>query len=290
MPRAFYFLKKLYSNWQEDRIASLAASLAYYTLFSLPPALLIFLSISSNFLGEQAAKNQLIAQISELLGKNIALQVQEIIENANQPSTALVARIISIIILLFGASGAFSEIQAGLNIIWKVQAKPHRTWFSIFKNRFLSFGMVLVSAFLLLVFIVFSTLLSILHKHIYLHLGTDIIVLLFINYIFAFIMITLLSAMMFKYLPDIKLRWSNVWVGAVITSLLFSLGKTLIGFYLSHVHIGSVYGAAGSLIILLIWIYYSAQIFFIGAEITKIHSMEKGIKIVPKRNASPVKK
>ncbi len=282
-------ITELYKNWSEHRVPSLAAALAYYAVFSLASILLICISIAGTLLGDDAARGQILVQVSDIVGKPVALQVQEIIRNANQPTTAFFAKIISIITLFWSSSGVFSEIQGGLNTIWGVKSNPNRKWLALIKSRFLSFAMVLISAFLLLISLVLSALLASLSSRINYFIGTDIFLELVMSYFISFLIITLLFAMMFKHLPDVKLQWKNVWIGALITSLLFSLGKILIGFYLNQVHIASVFGAAGSIIVLLIWVYYSAQIFFIGAEITKIYSTKKGITIRPTRNALSLK-
>ncbi|MBI2786995.1 MAG: YihY/virulence factor BrkB family protein [Legionella longbeachae] len=267
--------KTLYNNWNKDRVASRAAALAYYTIFSLAPILLISISLAGTFFGEEEAKGQLLAQISSLLGTEIAFQIQGIINNAHPPASALFTRIISIFILIFSSSGVFSEIQEGLNTIWRVKSDPKQGWFHLIKRRFLSFAMVLVFAFLLLVSLIISAFLTFLSSHINYFQGNNILIELFMSDIISFFIITILFAMIFKYLPDVRLPWKCVWSGALVTSLLFSLGKIGIGLYLHQVHIASVFGAAGFLIVLLIWVYYSAQIFFIGAEITKINA-EKG--------------
>lgn len=275
MQHGFSWIAEIYENSRKDRVASLAAALAYYTIFSIVPILLICISLTGTFFGEEAARGQIIGHISGLLGQQTALQIQEMIQKANHPA-AFTAQVVSVCILLFTASGVFSEIQGGLNIIWGVQANPNQKWFAFIKNRFISFAMVLISAVLLLISIVLSTLLALLSSRINYFIGVNIFLELTISYFFSFLMITLLFAMIFKHLPDISLKWSDVWVGALITSLLFSIGKILIGFYLNLAPLASVFGAAGSLIVLLVWVYYSAQVFFIGAEITKIYSSKKG--------------
>ncbi|CAM2977408.1 ribonuclease BN [Legionella steigerwaltii] len=289
MIKVLKWIEEVYSNWRDDRVASLAAALAYYTLFSLAPILLISIAIVGSLFGEEAARNQLLTQISVLAGKQVALEIQEIIKNATLRTTSLNVQIVSILILLFSASGIFSEIQTGLNIIWGVKSNPDKKRFAFIRSRFLSFAMVLTSALLLLISLIITTLLAALSSHIHYFIGVDIFSELIVSYFFSFIIATVLFAMMFKHLPDVKLKWGNVWVGALSTSLLFILGKILIGFYLNHAHITSIFGAAGSLIILLIWVYYSAQIFFLGAEITKIYSNKKSVKITPTRNALPRK-
>ncbi|STY31096.1 ribonuclease BN [Legionella wadsworthii] len=285
MNRTFKWIVDIYTNWRDDRIASLAAALAYYTLFALAPILLICITVAGAFLGEEAARHQIVTQISTIIGKQVALQVQDIIKNASIPTTAFYVQIVSIFILLFSASGIFSEIQAGLNIIWGVKANPNASRFSFITSRILSFAMVLISAFLLLISLVITSMLAALSSRLRYFVGVDIFSELLLSYFISFVVATFLFALMFKHLPDVKLKWNNVWVGALSTSLLFILGKIVIGFYLHHAHIANIFGAAGSLIILLIWIYYSAQIFFLGAEITKIYSTKKRITITPVRNA-----
>ncbi len=279
------FLKTLFNNWSQDRVSSKAAALAYYTIFSLAPILLLCISIIGIIFGEVAARGQIMAQISGLIGNEPALQVQEIIQNANKPSTAFITSVISIIILLFSASGVFAEMQEGLNSIWGVKTKANVGLLTQLKTRFLPFLMVLGIAFLLLVSLILSTLLAILSNYLNHFMSTDIVIDLIINHVVSFAIITFLFAMIFKVLPDVDLNWRDVWLGALITSLLFGFGKILIGFYINYFQISSVFGAAGSLIIILIWVFYSSQIFFIGAEITKILSINRGKKIVATRHA-----
>lgn len=277
--------KKLLTSLNQDRIPTQSAALAYYTLFSLAPILLICISIAGVVFGEEAARGQILAQIGGLIGNEPALQIQQIIESANKPTAAMWARAISIFVLLFSASGVFSEIQAGLNLIWGVKADPAKGWFMLIKDRFLSFAMVLGAAFLLLVSLILSASLASLSAYISHFMGANVLRDLIISDILSFFIITHLFALMFKVLPDVKITWQEVWLGALFTALLFTLGKMLIGFYLTRFEVASVFGAAGSLIIILIWVYYSSQIFFIGAEITKILSIHKGKKVIPARNA-----
>ncbi|KTC93187.1 YihY family inner membrane protein [Legionella cincinnatiensis] len=246
--------------------------MAYYTLFSLVPILLISIYFAGTFFGEEVAKSQVLAVIKGLWGSEVALQIQKIINGVNYSSTTLFARIISTFILLFSSAGVFNEIQEGLNTIWKVKSNVNKGWFYLIKKRFLSFAMVFVFAFLLLVSLILSAFLALLSSHINYFLGTNVLMQLLISDLISFFILTLLFAMIFKYLPDVKLAWKHVWLGALVTSLLFSLGKIGIGIYLNQVRLVSVFGAAGFLIVLLLWFYYSAQIFFIGAEISKIHS------------------
>lgn len=271
MQSILLWAKSLYNHWNEDKVTTHSAALAYYTLFSLVPLLLISISFVGVFLGEEGAKGQVLAEIKDIVGSEVAVQIQKIVNSTNQSTTASFAKIISAFILLFGASGVFREIQEGLNTIWKVKFDTERGWFYFIKKRLISFAMVFVFAFLLLVSLILSSFLALVSNHVHYFLGINVLMQLFINELISLFLLTLLFAMIFKYLPDLELAWKHVWSGSLVTSLLFILGKIGIGLYLNQIHIASVFGAAGFLIILLMWFYYSAQIFFIGAEISKIN-------------------
>lgn len=276
---------QLIIDFTRDRIASQAAALAYYTLFSLAPILLICIYIAGVIFGEEAARGEVLAQIGGLIGNESALQVQQILDAAGKAQSGQWAKIISVSVLVFSASGVFSELQAGLNSIWGVQADPHKGWFRVIKDRFLSFTIVLGVAFLLLASLTISAFLAAISSYINHSMHINIISDLIMSDLLSLAVTTILFAMMFKILPDVQIHWQDVWQGALFTAILFAVGKMLIGFYLAQVHITSVFGAAGSLIIILIWVYYAAQIFFIGAEITKLFAMHQGKKIIPMRNA-----
>ncbi|HHT0592747.1 TPA: YihY/virulence factor BrkB family protein [Legionella anisa] len=279
------FLKELFNNWSRDRVSSKAAALAYYTLFSLAPILLICIFIAGTLFGEEASREQILAQASSLLGKEPALQIQEIIQDRHHATHSFLTRVISFIVLLFTASGVFIEIQMGLNEIWGVKTNPDTGWLVKLKSRFFSFVIVLGIAFLLLVSLILSTGFTFMSKYLNYMMSSNILMDLIINHLISFFVLTLLFAMIFKFLPDVVLNWRDVWLGALITSLLFSFGKILIEFYLIQFLKYSIFGAATSLIIVLIWVYYSSQIFFIGGEITKLVSINKGKKIKATRNA-----
>lgn len=277
------FAQEVVAAWSKDRIPSMSAALAYYTLFSLTPILLICIALVGIFFGPEAAQGKILDEIGSLVGQETGRQIQSMIETANKPVTAYLAQVFGVIMLIFGASGVFSEIQSGLNTIWEVKTRPDWTWFDLIKQRFLSFTIVLGLAFLLLVSLVLSVFFTAVSGYITQFIGIDYIEIIF-SQLFAFLMDVFLFAMMFKLLPDVVIRWNEVWLGAIITTLLFNLGKFLLGIYLSQVKVSSAFGAAGSIVILLIWVYYTAQIFFIGAAITKIIST-KNRKIVPMRHA-----
>ena len=281
----FKLIRNTIHEWQEDRAPRLAAALAYYTTFSLAPVLILIIAIAGLVGGQQAAQSQVMAQIQDLLGPQGSTFVQGMIQSASQPATGIAATLIGAATLLFGALGVFGELQNSLNMIWDVKPKPARNlWDGIkrfFLGRLLSFTMVLGIGFLLLASLVLSAALSALGQFVSATLPLANLWLQLINFFSSFLVITLLFAMIFKFLPEADIAWKDVWLGAAVTSALFTLGKFLIGLYLGRSRVGSIFGAAGSLAILLIWIYYSAQILFFGAEFTQVYANLYGSKIVP---------
>ena len=279
-------LKETFSEWSKDKASRLSAALAYYTVFSLAPLLIIVIAIAGAVFGEEAARGEIVGQIQGLVGKDGAEFIETAIENANQPATGRFASIISVVVLLFGASGVFAELQDALNTVWEVQAKPERGLINVIRNRFLSFTMVLGVGFLLLVSLVASAALAA-TVNFFGHLlppGLDFVWQL-VNFIFAFVVSTVLFGLIYKTLPDVKIGWSDVWIGAAITSALFSIGRYVLGQYLGNSSFGSTYGAAGSLVVVLAWVYYAAQILFFGAEFTQVYARKYGSQIVPDKNA-----
>lgn len=281
----FALLKETFQEWRDDGAARLAAALAYYTTFSLAPLLVLIIAIAGLVGGHEAAQSQVMIQVEDLLGAEGREFVQGMLETASQPATGFVATILGIVTLLFGALGVFGELQNSLNTIWEVKPKPAKGFLDGIKRfvvkRLLSFTMVLGIGFLLLASLVVSAALSALGEYIGTRWPLADFWLQLINFIISFAVITLLFAMIFKFLPEIKIAWKDVWLGAAVTSILFNLGKFLIGFYLGRSEVGNTFGAAGSLAILLIWIYYSAQILFFGAEFTQVYANRDGSKIVP---------
>lgn len=278
-------LKETVSEWSKDKVSLLAAALAYYTVFSLAPLLIIVIAIASLVFESEAVKGEIVGQIQELVGSNGAQFIKTAIENASKPTTRTIASIINLVVLLFGASGVFAQLQETLNTIWSVQPKPGLGVIKIIQNRFLSFTMVLGIGFLLLVSLAFGAALTALFNFLSKSIpGIDFFWQI-ANHIFSFVVITLLFALIYKVLPDVKLAWSNVSIGAAIASVLFTIGKSLFGIYLGNSSFSSTYGAAGSPIIVLAWVYYSAQILFFGAEFTKVYTRKYGSQIFPAENA-----
>lgn len=274
-----------FQHWQKDKVSRLAAALAYYTIFSLAPLLIIAIAIAGAVFGQTAAEGQLMSQLEGLLG-NEAIGVIEIaLKNASQPGTGSIASLISIGVLLMGASGVCAQLQDALNTVWHVQPKPGRGIRGFIHKRLLSFCMVLAIGFLLLLSLIISTVISALSRYNIDFLPGSAFLWSNIDFFVSLGLMILMFALMYKYVPDVKIGWKDVLVGAAMTALLFSFGKFLLERYLSHNSAASAYGAAGSLIVFLAWIYYSAQIILFGAEFTQVYAHKYGSKIVPEKNA-----
>lgn len=278
-------LKEAFNEWREDKASRLAAALAYYTIFSLGPLLVIVIAIAGLVFGEAAARGEIVAQVEGVLGREGAEAIQRMIENARDPASGTIATILSIVALVFGASGVFGQLQDALNTIWDVTPKPGRGLMGIVADRFLSFVMVLGIGFLLLVFLVLSSVLTGLGTFFGDFLPVSESLLQILNLLVSFAVITLLFAMLYKVLPDVEIAWGDVWIGAAMTALLFTVGQFLIGLYLGRTAVASTYGAAGSIVIILLWIYYSAQIFLFGAEFTQVYARRHGARIAPAEEA-----
>ncbi len=280
--------KETFKEWGEDKVSRLAAALAYFTVFSIAPLLIIAISVAAIFFGEEAARGQIVGQIQGLMGQEGAEAVESMIANANQVQGGLIASIIGIVTLLFGASGVFGQLQDALNTIWEVAPKPGQGVVNFVRSRFLSFGMVLIIAFLLLVSLVVSAAVAGAGTYVAGIAPGMAVLWESINFLISFGVITLLFAAIYKVLPDVKIAWGDVWVGAAVTALLFTIGRTLIGLYLGNAAVGSAYGAAGSLVVLLVWVFYSAQILLFGAEFTQVYTRRYGSHIRPSKFAVPL--
>jgi membrane protein len=280
--KALILLKESYNGFNDDDGMKLAASLSYYTIFSLPPLLIIIISLSGVFFGADAVKGELFGQIKGLVGSTAAIQIQEIIKNVKLSHSSTFATIFGVIILLIGASGVFVEIQDSINFIWGLKAKPKRGLIKFIKNRLMSFSMIGSVGFLLLVGLIINSVMDVLNSRLAVYFPPNIIYLFYIfNLLVVFAIITLLFTLIFKTLPDGKLALRDCLIGASFTTFLFMLGKFGIGAYLGRSAIGSWYGAAGSVILILVWVYYSAIILYFGAEFTKVFAETHGKKIIP---------
>lgn len=277
--------KRTYQGWKEDRASRLAASLAYYTIFSIAPLLVIAIAVAGFIWERESVEAQVMGQVQGLVGAEGANFVGDLIESAGNTAEGTAATIIGIITLLFGALGVFNELHNSLNIIWEVkEEKAEGFWQAVKKaivDRFLSFTMVLGIGFLLLVSLVISAGLSATQELLGRAFPIPEFFLQLLNLIISIGVITVLFAMIYKYLPDAEVPWRHVWLGAFVTAILFSLGKMLIGIYLGNSAVASSFGAAGSLVLLLIWVYYSAQILFFGAEFTQVYANKYGPEILP---------
>ncbi len=287
--KAVTLLKEAFSEWQEDNASRLSAALAYYTTFSIAPLLVLIIAIAGLLGGHEAAHSQVLEQVGGLVGEEGKDFVESMLTSASKPRNGLLASAVGIVALLFGALGVFSELQNSLNTIWEVKPRPVKglvqSMWRLIRQRILSFSMVLAISFVLLASLVVNAVLSALGVMV---LGSSVWPTWLtqgINLVVSFFVITLLFALIFKFMPDAEISWGDIWLGAVVTSLLFNLGKLGIGFYLGRSSVGSTFGAAGSLAILLIWVFYSAQIFFFGAEVTQVYANDYGSRILLDENA-----
>ena len=284
-------LKESFKGFSDYKVPKLSASLAYYTVFSLGPLLIVIIFLTSIFLGREAVEGSIYAQIQGFVGDDAAKQIQDIIKNASITGKGTVAAIIGIVTLLIGATTVFGEIQDSINDIWGLKPKPKQGWLKLIKNRLLSFGIIASLGFLLLVSLAVTAVVEALGKRLEAAFpDVAVVVFYIINLILTLGVTTLLFAVIFKVLPDAKIKWSDVWAGAITTSLLFLVGKFAISFYISKSDVGSTYGAAGSLVILLVWIYYSSIILYYGAVFTKAYAVKYGSAIKPNDYAVTTKK
>jgi membrane protein len=276
-------LKQTFQEWLEDKAPQLGAALAYYTVFSLAPLILVLLAIIGFLFRDDPAGawHKITQQMSYFLDPSALQVVQNIAEKASQPGKSMIATIIGVALALFGASGVFGQLQDALNTIWGVKAKPGTGIWGFLRARFLSFAMVAGICFLLLVSLAIEALLKGFSHYVQSVMPGGIVIALSVYLVFDFAVVVLLFAMIFKFLPDVKIQWRDVWIGAVITAIFFGIGKWALGLYLSSGAAGSAYGAASSLITLLLWVYYSSQILLFGAEFTQVYSDRAGRGVEP---------
>jgi membrane protein len=283
----FSLLKQTFQEWLQDKAPQLGAALAYYTVFSLAPLILVLLAIVGVIFRDDPAGawNRITQQMSYFLDQSTVQVVQNIAQKASQPGKSTIATVIGIALALFGASGVFGQLQDALNTIWGVKAKPTRGIWGFLRARFLSFAMVGGICFLLLVSLAIEALLKGFSRYVQSMLPGGIVIAVTVYLVFDFAIVVLLFAMIFKFLPDVEIQWRDVWIGAFITAILFGIGKWLLGFYLGSGAAGSAYGAASSLITLLLWVYYSSQILLFGAEFTQVYAARAGREIKPSEYA-----
>lgn len=263
--------------WNDDYASSMGAALAYYTTFSLAPLLIIVIAVAGLAFGQEAARGEIVSQLGGLVGAEGAKAVEELLKSASRPTSSVLASIVGLAALLLGATSVFAELQSSLDRIWRAPALQQASGvLALLRARLLSFGMVIAMGFLLLVSLVIGAALAALHKWSETMLPAGLVVLNLLNLAVGFGVTTLLFAAAYRILPRARVAWADVWIGAVVTAALFSVGKYLIGLYLGRAGVSSGFGAAGSLVIILVWVYYSAQIFLLGAEFTWVFAHARG--------------
>ena len=269
-------IKQTASSWSEINAPRLGAALAYYTLLSIAPLLVVCIGIAGLIFGAQAAQDQIAYQLQNVIGPQGSVAIQSLLQNANKPAAGITATVVGFFMLLFGASGVFGELRDSLNAVWGAKSTSGAGLMGMIKYRFFSFAMVLGIGFLLLVSLVLSAAIAAAGKFFQSHLPVPEGVLHLSSTVVTFLTVTILFALLYKVVPDVRIEWRDVIIGAAVTSLLFSVGKFLIGLYLGKASVGSAYGAAGSLVVFIVWVYYSAQIFFMGAEFTHAFAQRHG--------------
>jgi membrane protein len=285
------FMKEMYDEWTKDNCFQLAAALSYYTLFSLAPMMIIAISLAGYFFGREAVTGELFGQIRGLIGPEGAKAVQTMVESAYIEQKGFIPTIIGVASLIFSATVTFAALQDSLNIIWKVKADTKSGIMKLVINRLLSFSMVLGIGFMLMVSLVVQSLISLLSKYIQRLLGEGSNILFqIVELIVSSGILIVLFAVIFKFLPDVKIKWRNVWRAAILTTVLFSVGKYLIGLYIGQSDFTTTYGAAASIVIIIVWINYSAWIFFVGAEYAYVYMKRKGEEIEASEHAVKIKR
>jgi membrane protein len=272
----FGLIKQAVNNWLDDYAPSMGAAIAFYTVFSLAPLVIIVIGIAGFFWGEEAVQGQLFAQVSSLVGVEGAKAVEGVVQGAQEPSQGIIATVISVVMLVVGATTVFSELQSALDRIWKVDAKKQSGIWGLIRSRLLSFGLVLTLAFLLLVSLVVSSVLAALGGWAGGILPGWEMLLQIVNLVVTLGILTLLFAMIYRFMPQAPVAWRDVRTGAFVTAVLFEIGKVLIGLYVGKASVASSYAAAGSLVVVLIWVYYAAQVFLLGAEFTRVYAEAHG--------------
>ncbi|MBU7569832.1 MAG: YihY/virulence factor BrkB family protein [Flavobacterium sp.] len=289
--KTWYLFKNTISEFNDDNAIKLSASLSYYTIFAIPPLMIIIITLCGFFFGKDAVTGELYGQINRLVGNDAAIQIQNAIKNVELSDSNAFAAIFGGVMLLIGASGVFAEIQSSINFIWGLKAKPNKGFKKFIQNRLMSFSMIVSVGFLLLVSLLVNSVMDLLSAKLrsYFQEGT-IYIFYVLNLLLVFAIITLLFTIIFRTLPDGKIRWKDAFIGSSFTAVLFMVGKFAIGLYLGNSTVASVYGAAGSIIIILVWVYYSAIILYFGAEFTKVYAKAYGGSISPNEYSVEIQK
>lgn len=279
-------LKETFNEWNDSNATRDSASLAYYAIFSIPGLLIIIIWIAGYFFGEEAIRGQISSQINDLMGEESAKSIQEMIASALIDKQNIFMKIVGIFSLVFAATTIFFQLQKSLNALWDVEAAPKKAIVKFFLDRANSLGMILVIGFLLMITMLLSSVISLLNNFITVHLGLETYILMeLVNYVVGFVLVVLVFAFMFKVLPDVQISWKSVWSGAILTAVLFTLGKFLLSIYFGEFKPTSTFGKAGTIILIMMWINYTCMLIFFGAEFTKVYSQKKGYKILPSVHA-----
>ena len=282
LQKYYHVIKDAGNEFLEDNGTKLSASLAYYTIFSIGPLLMVVITLAGMFYKKAAVTTQIFEQLAQLVGENGAAQLKSILDNISAEKNTTLFSIIGVVVLIFGATGIFTEIQSSINYIWSIKAKPKKSWLKYLSDRLLSFSLIIGSGFLMLVTLFVNLLMDLLNARVQRFLGdSDTILIQVVNVGMLYVVVTLLFAVVYKVLPDAKIYWKDALTGASFTGVLFLIGKFLIGYYLGKSQSISTYGAAASIIILLSWVYYSSIILYFGAEFTKVYAIKwgKGITV-----------
>ncbi|WP_210489850.1 YihY/virulence factor BrkB family protein [Rufibacter aurantiacus] len=282
LKKAWSIIVEVWLDFLDNNSFQKGAALAYYTIFALPPILIIMINTAGAIFGKDAVRGRVYEQLRDLLGSKGAYDIQEMVENINQSADFTFATVVGVFTLLIGATGVFVSLQESLNQIWGVKPKPRNEYLKLLWDRLLSFAMILAIVFLLLVSLVVHTALVAITSFLTNRVDESVLQLTWIvNWVGSTGVVTFLFALIYKFLPDAKIRWGDVWIGALVTAVLFSLGKSLIGLYLGNSDFAGIYGAAGSVIVVLTWVFYTSQIVFIGAQFTLVYARRYGADIYP---------
>jgi membrane protein len=282
---ALDLVKQTFKEYSADKAPRLGAALSYYTVFSLAPVLVLVISIAGLVFGNDAARGQIVGELQGLVGREAAEVVQTMLAKASDRGSGILSTVIGFLMLLVGATGVLIELQAAINTVWKVAPKPGGGLKALLHERLLSFGLILAFGFILLVSLVLSALLAGIGGMLSRFIPGWVVFAYVLNYAVALGVMTALMAMIYKILPDVRIAWRDVWVGALVTSILFQVGKFAIGMYVGKASVGSPFGAAGSLAVLLVWVYYSSQILLLGAEFTRVSALKRGARVEPTDHA-----
>lgn len=286
MRKFWLVVRQAFTEFFNDHALKFSASLSYYTIFSLGPVLLIIISFAGIFYGRDAVEGKIYWQLQGLIGNDAALQIQDIIGNIEKSRMSHSGAVLGLIILFVGATGVFTEMQDSINYIWSIKTKPKKSIVKFLIDRLLSFSLIVSFGFILMVSLAVHAMVDLLYDKLKMYFSeVTVVIFQWVNYGILFVVITCLFAIIFKILPDARIRWKDAFVGAAFTAVLFLIGKSLIGLYLGNSNVGVTYGAAASVVIILLWVYYTSIILYFGAEFTKVYTMNFGGGIVPEKTA-----